>query len=56
MTSPSSLHETALKASALAQPREMGWGERWKGVSGWGDTCTPMADSCQCMAITTTIL
>ena len=22
----------------------------------WGDTCTPMADSCQCMAKTTTIL
>ena len=26
----------ALKASALGQPRGMGWGE----VSGWGDTCT----------------
>jgi len=29
--------------------REMGGGYRI------GDTCTPMADSCQCMAKTTTI-
>ena len=32
----------------------MGWGGRWEGVSGWGDTCRPMDDSCQCMAKTTT--
>ena len=35
--------------------------EEWDGEGGgWGvqdgDTCTPMADSCQCMAKTTTIL
>jgi len=30
--------------------REMGGGFRM------GNTCTPMADSCQCMAKTTTIL
>ena len=29
----------ALKASALGQPRGMGWGGRWEGGSGWGDTC-----------------
>jgi len=29
-------------------------GREWG--SGWGDTCTPMADSCDCMAKTTTIL
>jgi len=36
------------------------WGnpEGWdgEGASGWGDTCTPTADSCQCVAKTTTIL
>ena len=34
-----------------------GWDE--EGVGGefrMGNTCTPMADSCQCMAKTTTIL
>ena len=34
----------------------MGWGERWEGGFGMGDTCAPVADSCQCMAKTTTIL
>ena len=46
----------ALKAGALRQPKGMGWGGRWEGGSGWWDTCTPMADACQCMAITATIL
>ena len=32
------------------------WGERWEGGFRMGSTCTPMADSCQCMAKTTTIL
>ena len=47
--------------------REVGWGGRWDGEGGgmgrevegafrMGDTCTPMADSCQCMAKPTTIL
>ena len=31
--------------------RELGWGG-----SGWVDTCIPMAESCQCMAKTTTVL
>ena len=26
----------ALKASALGQPRRMGWGVRWEGDLGWG--------------------
>ena len=35
--------------------------EGWGGEAGgrgsrWWDTCTPMADSCQCMAKSTTIL
>ena len=34
----------ALKASALVQPCGVGWGKRWEGASGWGDTRTPMTD------------
>ena len=48
--SPGSMHERALRADALGRPRGMGWGGRWEGGSGWGH----MADSCQCMAKTTT--
>ena len=37
-----------------------GWdgegGREGGGGLGQGDTCSPMADSCQCMAETTTIL
>jgi len=36
----------ALKAGALAQPRGIGWGGRWRGFQDAGDTCTTMADSC----------
>ena len=48
-----------IRAGALNDP------EGWDGVGGvtegqdvhpWEDTCTPMADSCECMAKTTTIL
>ena len=46
----------APKAGALGQLRGMGWEGMWKGGSGWGDTCIPVANSCQCMAKTTTIL
>ena len=45
-----------LKASALRQPRGMGWGGWWECVLGCEHTCTPIADSCQCMAKTITIL
>ena len=33
-----------------------GMGREVRGGFRLGDTCTPMADSCQCMAKTTTIL
>ena len=46
----------ALKAGALGQPRGVEWGGRWKGGLRQGDTCTTVADSCQCMAKTTAIL
>ena len=45
-----------LKAGALGRPRGMGWGGRQEGGSGWGTHGEHMADSCQCMAKTTTIL
>ena len=45
----------ALKAGALGQPR--GWdGEGGGKALGMRDTSTPVADSCQCMAKTTTVL
>ena len=33
-----------------------GMGREVGGEFGMGDTCTPMADSCECMVKTTTIL
>ena len=55
MTSPSSMHETG-------HSKLVHWDnpERWAGEGGGrgfriGDTCKPMADSCQCMAKPTTI-
>ena len=57
MTSPSSMHETG-HSKLVHWDNPEGWdAERVAGSgSGWGDTCTPMADSCQCVAKTTTIL
>ena len=37
------------------KPKEIGWGKRQEGSSGWQKTCIPMADSCWCMAKTITI-
>ena len=56
MTSPSSMHETE-----HAKPVHWDTPEGWDGEGAgrdfeMGDTCTPMADSCQWMAKATTIL
>ena len=54
MTSPISMHETG-----HSKPVHWDNPEWWDGDGGgfrMGDTCTPMADSCQCMVKTTTIL
>ena len=56
MTSPTSMHETG-----HSKPVHWDNPDRWDGEGGgrgfgMGDTCTPLADSCQCMAKTTTIL
>jgi len=45
-----------LRAGVLGLPRRMGWGRRWEEGFRMGNTCTPISDSCQYMAKTTTIL
>ena len=56
MTSPSSMHETG-HSKPVHWDNPEGWdGREEAGGSGWGDTRTPTADSCQCMAKTTTTL
>ena len=56
ITSPGSMHETGCSGLVHWDDPE-GWdGEEMGGGFRMGDTCTPMADSRQCMAKTTTIL
>ena len=57
ITSSSSMHKARHTNLVLWDNPER-WGAGGGGAedSGSGDTCTPMADSCQCMAKTTTIL
>ena len=56
ITSPGWMHETSAQAWCTGKTqrnrveREAGWG------IGMGNTCISMADSCQCMTKTTTIL
>ena len=45
-----------LRAGALGRPRGIGMGREVGGGIGMANTCKSMADSCQCMAKTTTIL
>ena len=56
ITSPGSMHETGCSGLVHWDDPE-GWnGEGMRGGLRMGNTRTPMADSCQCMAKTTTIL
>ena len=56
IASPGSMHETGCSGLVHWDEPE-GWdGERGGKRVQDGDTCTPMADSCECMAKTTTIL
>ena len=56
IASPGLLHETGCSGLVHWDDPE-GWdGDEVGGGFGIGNTCTPMADSCQCMAKTTTIL
>ena len=54
MTSANSMHEAGHSKPVLWDNPE-GWDGEGEGLR-MGDTCTPMADSCQYMAKTTTIL
>ena len=50
ITSPGSMHETGPSGLLHCDDPE-GWDGREVGAGfRMGDTCTPMADSCQCMA------
>ena len=56
MTSPGWMHETSARAWCTGKTQR-DWVEREVGGGIWmGNTCKSMADLCQCMAKTTTIL
>ena len=56
ITSPGGMHETSARAWCTGKTqRERVEREVGEGI-GMGNTCKSMADSCQCMAKTTTIL
>ena len=58
IVSPGWMHETSAQGwcTGKTQRDGMGWGREAGGGIGMGSTCKSMADSCQCMAKTTTIL
>ena len=58
ITSPGWMHETSAQGwcTGKTRPRGIRWIGRWEVGIGMGNTCKSMADSCQCMAKTTTIL
>ena len=53
---PGSMHETGCSGLVHWDDHERWDGERVGVGFRMGNTCTPMADSCECMAKTTTIL
>ena len=56
ITSPGWMHETSARACCTGKTQR-DWVEREVGGGiGMGNTCKSMADSCQCMTKTTTIL
>ena len=56
ITSPGWVHKTSARAWCIGKTQR-DWVEREVGEGiGMGNTCKSMADSCQCMAKTTTIL
>ena len=56
MTSPGWMHETGVQGWCTGKTQRDGMEREAGGGIRMGNTCKPMADSCQCMAITTTIL
>ena len=55
ITSPGWMHETGAQGWCTGKTQRDGMGREVGGGVGTGDTCKSMADSCQCMAKTTTI-
>ena len=56
IVSPGSMHETGAQGRCTGMTLRDGMGREVAGGFRMGNTCTPMADSCECMAKTTTIL
>ena len=55
ITSPGWMHEMGAQGWCTGKTQRDGMGREVGGGVGTGDTCKSMADSCQCMAKTTTI-
>ena len=56
ITSPGWMHETSPRAWCTGKTQRDGMEREVGGGIGMGNTCKSMADSCQCMTKTTTIL
>ena len=56
LTSPGWMHETSAQSWYTGKAQRDGMGREVGGGIGMGNTCKSMADSCQCIAKTTTIL
>ena len=56
ITSPGWMHETSAQGWCTGKTQRDGMGREVGEGIGMGNTCKSMADSCQCMAKTTTIL
>ena len=56
ITSPGWMHETSAQAWCTGKTQRDGMGREMGGGIRMRTTCKSMADSCQCMAKTTTIL
>ena len=56
ITSPGRMHETSARAWCTGKTQRDGMGREAGGGIRTGNTCKSMADSCQCMTKTTTIL
>ena len=56
ITSPGLMHETSARAWCTGKTQRNQVEREVGGVIWMGNTCKSMADSCQCMAKTTTIL
>ena len=56
ITSPGWMHNTSAQGWCTGKTQKDGMGREVGGGIGMENTCKSMADSCQCMAKTTTIL